>query len=77
MESWFKLNCFVGIAAMDLWLSIEDLREGAPVVITHWNCHRKDEKKKCFGLMWKCYDMLQSLGLDSRPGVLPLLSDPK
>lgn len=77
MESWFKLLRWYCITAMDLWVSIEDLLEGAPVVTTHWNCNRKDENLIRFGLMWKCYDMVQSLGLDSRPGVLPLWEDPK
>lgn len=53
------------------WVSIQELLEGAPVVTTHWSCSRKDDNLIRFGLMWQCYDMVASLGLDYMPGVLP------
>lgn len=44
--------------------------EDAPVVETHWNARQRDENIVRFGRLWKCYDLVGSLGLDYRPGIL-------
>ncbi|KAK4420201.1 hypothetical protein Salat_2433000 [Sesamum alatum] len=53
-------------------VTIEEPLEITPT--THWSVRQGDETLVCFGRLRKCFDLVLSLGLDYRPGLLPAVT---
>lgn len=64
IQSWLRLVHWYAQTALRPDVTIQELLETAPVVTTHWNIEQKDENRVRFGRMWKCFDIVGSLGLD-------------
>lgn len=56
---------------MDPGVTVSQLLDGGPVVPSKWNASRADENLVRLGLIWKCYRIVQKLGLGYCPGLLP------
>jgi hypothetical protein len=72
MMQWLKAVQWYSTTALEPVVSIQALIDDAPVVQTNWNLSRKDESLFRFGLIWKCFDTVNRLGVDYLPGLLPV-----
>ena len=75
MEEWLRLQQWYCITALDPWVTIGVLLDECPVVQPRWNANRQDQNLVRFGLIWKCLQQVDNLGIDYMPGVICPLGD--
>nr|DAC76753.1 TPA_inf: RNA-dependent RNA polymerase [Beta vulgaris mitovirus 1] len=76
VKCWLQYLKWYCLVALSPDVTIEQLFADVPVVTTHWNVRQTNEELVRFGILWKCYDKVTSLGLDWCPGALPESAGP-
>lgn len=71
MEEWLKVLKWGWMLHVTPPRSLRSILESMPVMRFRWNQNRRDENLVRFGWQWKCYDLVQKLGLNYIPGLLP------
>ncbi|CAA0822083.1 Mitovirus RNA-dependent RNA polymerase, partial [Striga hermonthica] len=70
VKRWLDEVHWYASVALDPCVSLQVILEGPPVVEKKWNFSAQDPNLVRFGLLWKLYDLVGSLGPSWRPGIL-------
>ena len=70
VTQWLKYVKWYWEVAVSDRVTIQELMDG-PVVQTSWKINNRDENLVRFGHLWKCHDLISSLGLNWRAPILP------